>query len=82
MHLARASTILALHALSAQDRELAARLQSQRFFGRTMAFDTELESKVMAVTPAQIQAAMKKHFDAAKMTFVRAGDFKRVKVAW
>jgi zinc protease len=66
----------------AQDRELAARLQSQRFFGRTMAFDSEMEAKVMAVTPAQIQAAMKKHFDAAKMTFVRAGDFNRVKVAW
>jgi len=66
----------------AQDRELAGRLQSQRFFGRTMAFDSEMEAKVMAVTPAQIQAAMKKHFDTAKMTFVRAGDFKRVKVAW
>lgn len=66
----------------AQDRELAGRLQSQRHFGRTMAFDSEMEAKVMAVTVAQIQAAMKKHFDTAKMTFVRAGDFKRVKVAW
>ncbi|MBA3975817.1 MAG: insulinase family protein [Candidatus Solibacter sp.] len=66
----------------AQDRELAGRMQSQRFFGRTMAFDSEMEAKVMAVTPAQIQAAMKKHFDAAKMSFYRAGDFKRVNVAW
>lgn len=66
----------------AQDRELAGRMQSQRFFGRTMAFDSEMEAKVMAVTPAQIQAAMKKHFDAAKMSFYRAGDFKRVNVTW
>ena len=66
----------------AQDRELAGRMQSQRFFGRTMAFDSEMEAKVMAVTPAQIQAAMKKHFETAKMTFIRAGDFKRVNVAW
>lgn len=66
----------------AQDRELAARMRSQRFFSRTMAFDSELETKVMAVTPAQILAAMKKYFDASKMTFVRAGDFKRVNVTW
>ncbi len=79
---AKKSWIQSRQVSRAQDRELAARLQSQRFFGRTMAFDTELEAKVMAVTPAQIQAAMKKHFDSAKMTFVRAGDFKRVKVAW
>jgi predicted Zn-dependent peptidase len=36
----------------------------------------------MAVSPAQIQAAMKKYFDAAKMSFYRAGDFKRVNVTW
>jgi zinc protease len=66
----------------AQDRELAGRMQSQRFFGRTMAFDSEMEAKVMAVTPAQIQAAMKKHFDTARMSFFRAGDFKRVNVTW
>lgn len=79
---AKKSWLLSRQVSRAQDRELAGRLQMQRQFGRTMAFDSEMEAKVMAVTPAQIQAAMKKHFGLSKMTFVRAGDFARVKVSF
>jgi zinc protease len=66
----------------AQDGELAGRLQSHRYWNRTMAHDTELEQKVAALTPAAMQAAMKKHLDVAKMTIVRAGDFKKANVDW
>ncbi len=66
----------------ANDSELVGRLAGQAYDNRTMAFDAELEAKVMALTPAQIQTAMKKHLDPTKLSFVRAGDFKKVNVTW
>lgn len=57
------------------DPQLAARLANGRFLNRPMAWDQQLEDKVAALTPAQIQAAMKKHLDLSKAIFVRAGDF-------
>lgn len=58
------------------DSQLAGRLASLRFLDRTMAWDQQLEDKVAALTPAQIQAAMKKHLDLSKISFFRAGDFE------
>lgn len=66
----------------AEDDELARRLSLQRQFGRTMAFDSELEAKVKTLTPEQIKAAMQKYLDPAKISFVRAGDFQKVKAAF
>jgi zinc protease len=66
----------------AQDRELAGRLGNERFWGRTMAFDSELEKKVMALTPEQLNAALKKHVDLSQLSFFRAGDFKKANVTW
>ena len=66
----------------ARDRELATRLTSQRFWGRTMAFDAELEQKVAALTPGQMQAALRKSIDPAAFSFFRAGDFKKANVTW
>ena len=66
----------------AQDRELASRLTSERFWGRTMAFDAELEQKVAALTPEQMEAALRKSIDPAQLSFFRAGDFKKAGVAW
>ena len=67
----------------ATDAELLSRLASHRYWGRTMiSYDGDLEAKVAALTPAQIQAAMKKHIDPAKLSIVRAGDFKKANVTW
>jgi zinc protease len=60
-----------------QDRALANRLSSYLFIKRTFAWDTEFEGKIAALTPAQVNAALKRHFDPAKLSLVTAGDFKQ-----
>jgi zinc protease len=59
----------------AQDNELASRLNNYLFIGRTLAFDADLDAKLQALTPEQIIAAMRRHFDPTKITIVKAGDF-------
>jgi len=60
-----------------QDRALAARITTYLFLGRTFAWDAELESKVAALTPAQVNAALAKYIDPVKISLVVAGDFKK-----
>ena len=60
-----------------QDRALASRVASYLYIGRTFAWDIELESKIAALTPAQVHAALAKYVDPAKLSFVVAGDFKK-----
>jgi zinc protease len=66
----------------ANDGELIARLTNGLYFGRTLAFDAELEAKVKALTADQIKAAMQKHLSVDGLSFVRAGDFAKAKVTW
>ena len=66
----------------ANDGELIGRLTNGLYFGRTMAFDAEMEAKVMALTPDTIKAAMKKLLDLDNLNYVRAGDFKKANVTW
>ncbi len=66
----------------AQDRELVNRLNNQRFWNRTMAFDSEVEKRILALTPEQLQAAMRKYFELSQFSYFRAGDFKKANVAW
>jgi zinc protease len=44
--------------------------------GRTMKWDEQLEAKVQALTPEQINQAFRKHLDPAALSIVEAGDFK------
>ncbi len=60
----------------ANDQELVGMLVARRFANRTMAYDTKLESAINGLTAAQVNAAVKKYLDAAKISIVRAGDFK------
>jgi zinc protease len=60
----------------ASDQELVGTLIQRRFASRTMAYDTSYESAVNALTVDQVNAAVKKYFDPAKISIVRAGDFK------
>jgi len=66
----------------ANDSELVGRLANGLYFGRTLAFDAELEAKVKALTPDQIKVAMKKLIDVDALSYVRAGDFKKANVTW
>ena len=59
----------------AQDASLARSLAAYLYLKRTLAWDADLDKKVGALTAAQIQAAMRKFLDPAKMTIVKAGDF-------
>ncbi|HEX8722885.1 MAG TPA: pitrilysin family protein [Pyrinomonadaceae bacterium] len=59
----------------AQDSELASRLNNYLFLGRTLAWDEELERRVAALTPEQINAVMRKYIDPSRLVIVKAGDF-------
>ncbi len=61
----------------AQDSSLASTLRLYLFEGRTLNWDRELEQQVARLTPAAVLAAMRRHIDPAKITIVKAGDFKR-----
>jgi len=48
-------------------------------FGRTLDWDTQMDAKLEALTPAQIDAAFRKRVDdPAAITIVKSGDFKKV----
>ena len=61
----------------AQDTELAGRLNTLQFLGRTMAWDADLDRKVAALTPDDVTAALRRHLDPAKISMVKAGDFAK-----
>ncbi|HWA38085.1 MAG TPA: pitrilysin family protein [Burkholderiales bacterium] len=60
-----------------QDRALAARLGTYLFAKRTFEWDRDFEAKIEAMTPAQVNAALRRHLDPARVSFVKAGDFKK-----
>ena len=58
-----------------QDGSLANALSSQMFQGRTMKFVADSEAKITATTLAEVNAAIVKYIDPAKLVTVYAGDF-------
>ena len=79
---AKKSWLLSREVSRAQDGELAGRMASQRLHNRTMAFDAELEAKVLTLTAAQIRQTMNKFLNPGTMSYFRAGDFKKAGVTW
>ena len=65
----------------ATDRELARTLSLREYYGRTLAWDETLEKNVQALNGDQILRAMRAHIDPAKISFVQAGDWDKVKAA-
>jgi zinc protease len=63
----------------AQDGTLAAGWINNLYVGRTYAFSKQFDDQVRRLTAAEVLAAMRKHIDPAKVSFVKAGDFKKVK---
>lgn len=63
----------------AQDRELSGRLNNYLFLNRTIAWDADFENKIKALTPEQINAAMRKYMTPENITIIKAGDFAKAK---
>jgi zinc protease len=61
------------------DNELVTRLAGLTFWDRTMEWEADFENKVKAVTAAEVNAAVRKYIDPAKITIVKAGDFSKPK---
>ncbi|MFD1139981.1 M16 family metallopeptidase [Larkinella insperata] len=63
----------------AQDAALAsmwARYLSKKD-GRSFAYDGDLDKKIAALTPEQVNTAIRKYIDYTKMTLIKAGDFAK-----
>jgi zinc protease len=61
----------------ANDNELVGILVARRFAGRTLSYDEELERRIQALTPEQINTTVRKYIDPSKLVLVRAGDFAK-----
>ena len=64
-----------------QDRLLAGRLAEYSFAGRTFAWDVAFEAKLAALTPAEVNATLRKYLDPSRLALVAAGDFKKSAVS-
>ena len=60
----------------AQDGSLAAMLVTHLHYDRTMAYDAELEARVLALTPDEIRDAMRRHIDLEGISIMKGGDFE------
>lgn len=59
----------------AQDQQLTIMLVNLAHNGRTMAFEADLEAKVLALTAEEVRDAMRRHLDLDAMAYMRGGDF-------
>jgi zinc protease len=64
----------------AQDAALATLLAQRELQGRTLQWDEQLEQRIQALAPDQINAVFRKHIDPAAVSIVKAGDFRSVQV--
>jgi zinc protease len=63
----------------AQDGTLAGAWAGNLYLGRTFEYSKDFERKLVALTPAQVNAALRRYIDPAKVTIVKAGDFAKKK---
>jgi zinc protease len=61
----------------AQDGAVAGGWTGYLHLGRTFAFSKAFEDRLMALTVADVNAAIRKHLDPAKVTVAKAGDFSK-----
>jgi zinc protease len=58
-----------------RDGSLAGRLAGYLHLGRTFEWDVAFEARIAALAPGEIQAALRRHLDPARLSLVAAGDF-------
>lgn len=61
-----------------QDGELSSRLATEAFWDRTMQWDASFEARVSALTTDQVNAAIRKYIDPAKISVVQAGELSKM----
>jgi zinc protease len=66
----------ALQLARTRDDNLADRLAFYLSLGRTFSWDQELERRIAALTPKEVVEVLRRHLDPAKLSTVKAGDFK------
>jgi zinc protease len=59
------------------DSNLAGRLGDLEHWGRTMDWEAQVEAEVSALTPLQVNEALKRHLDRSAISIVKGGDFKK-----
>ncbi len=62
-----------------QDPALAAGLVQQAYLDRTFAYAAKIDAALAAVTPAEVNAALRKYVKPDAFAFVYAGDFAKKK---
>jgi zinc protease len=60
-----------------QDGGLVRTLARNAQYGWTMKHDSDLESKIAALTPADILAALKRHIELGAVSYFKGGDFQK-----
>ncbi|MES2792038.1 MAG: pitrilysin family protein [Planctomycetota bacterium] len=63
------------------DATLAQQLNATLLTGRTLEFQHAIETKIAALTPEEVIAALRKYIDINKLYVVTAGDFAKQKTA-
>ena len=59
------------------DAAIAAQIVSNLDTGRTFAFAADQEKAILALTPAKVADAFRKHIDPQRLVVIRAGDFPK-----
>jgi zinc protease len=77
IHKAKAAWQQQQAVMRAEDQMLLGQLSSNEYWGRTMAWQAELEKKAAAVTPEQANAAFRKYVTPDAVSIFKAGDFKK-----
>jgi len=72
---AREGYLQAVKVSRANDAALAGRLGNLRHLDRTMAWESDLEKRITALSPEQVASALKRCIDPKKLVIVSAGDF-------
>ena len=73
---ARQGYLQSLKVGRSSDPALAGTLSSLRHLDRTMAWETDFERKITALTPDQVNTALRQHIDPKKLVVIAAGDFE------
>ena len=65
----------------AEDGALAGQLRSNLYYDRSLVWSAELEARMAALTKADVDAAIRKHFGSAGYSVFGAGDFAKAAAA-
>lgn len=61
-----------------EDLALVGALRNDAYLGRTMAWSAELDARLAALTPEEVNAALRRHIDPTTFSAFAAGDFAKV----